>query len=272
MLGKDKVKIGIVGCGAIGGEVALFVKKNLRQHCQLSALADIDKLKAERLQQKLKSRIQICDIGTLVKKVDLVIETASQQAARFVLNEAITYRKDVVILSIGVLANDLALLSKAKKGGIKVYLPSGAICGVDGLGAFSLANIKTVSLTTSKPPKGLKGADYLKEKKINLDNLNKEKVIFRGSVKEATRYFPKNINVAATVLLSSCFKKVEVCIKADPKLKRNVHCIKVEAEEGNLEMRVQNAPSKANPKTSALAILSTQYLLKKLFSSFKIGS
>jgi len=91
-------------------------------------------------------------------------------------------------------------------------------------------------------------------------------------VSEAVKYFPKNINVAATLLLASSFKDVEVCIKADPRLKRNVHQILAEAKEAKVDIRVQNVPSESNPKTSALAILSTQYLLKKIFSSFKIGS
>ncbi|MCF7908696.1 MAG: DUF108 domain-containing protein [Candidatus Omnitrophica bacterium] len=272
MLNKKKVKIGIVGCGAIGEGVALFINKTLKHQAKLSALADMDELKAKKLSKKLRPNPQVCDIDNLIKKVDLIIEAASVDGARLVLSKALKYKKDVVILSVGALIKDFSLLQKIKRAKINIYLSSGAISGVDGLGALSLAKIKKVTLTTSKPPKGLIGADYLKDRNINLKKLKKEKVIFRGNVRQAIKHFPKNINVAATILISTAFKNVEVCIKADPKLKRNIHCIRVEAEEGNLDMSIQNAPSKINPKTSALAILSTQYLLKKLFSPFKIGS
>lgn len=272
MRSKKRVKIGIVGCGAIGEGVALFINKQLSNEVHLLALADLDKARAEKLSRKITPRPQICDIDRLIKKVDLVIETASAQAARSVLVAACNYKKDLMLLSVGALIHNFSLLRRAIKLGLNVYVPSGAISGVDGLGAFGLATIRKVSLTTSKPPKGLIGASYLKEKKINLNNLRKPKLVFKGSVKEAVKHFPKNINVAATIYLATAFKKVEVCIMADPKLKRNVHSIRVEAKEGNLDMRIENFPSKSNPKTSAMTIFSTQNLLKKLFSPFKIGS
>lgn len=96
--------------------------------------------------------------------------------------------------------------------------------------------------------------------------------VSKNATQEAIKYFPKNINVAVTVFLASAFKKVEVCIKADPALKRNVHSISVDAAEAKLNIRIENIPSTTNPKTSALAILSTQQLLNKIFSPLKIGS
>jgi aspartate dehydrogenase len=168
-------------------------------------------------------------------------------------------------------------VDKAQKRGIKIYVPSGAICAVDGVGALSLGNIRRISLVTSKPPKGFLGVEYLKKKSINVANLKKEKIIFKGGVREAIRYFPQNINVAATLLLAASSTKgarsdVEVCIKADPNVKANVHRIEIEAQETKVNIVIENIASKLNPKTSTLAILSTQYLLKKIFSAFKVGS
>lgn len=261
-----------MGCGAIGEGVALFIDKELQDKAILWAVCDQDTEKAEILVEKISMVPKICEIDTLIKNVDLVIEAASVAAARYILNKAIILKKDVVILSVGAFIEDSSILKKAKARGINIYVPSGAICGVDGLGALSLGEIKRISLTTSKPPKGLLGADYLKKKRINLVNLKKEKVIFKGGVKEAIKYFPQNINVAATLLLASSFKSVEVCIKADPKVQRNIHRIEIDTEEAKVSIAIENVPSKANPKTSTLAILSAQYLLKKIFSSFKIGS
>lgn len=272
MLKNKIVKIGIVGCGAIGGGVASYIDKKLKSSAVVSCLADRDIQAAKKLQKNLRSSPKIYDTISLIKKVDLVIETASGAAASFLLRKVIIYRKDLIILSVGALIDKASLLKEAVKRRINIYVSSGAISGVDGLGALSMGNIKKVSLTTSKPPQGLIGVDYLKKKRIDLTNLKKERVVFKGSVKEAIRHFPKNINVAAVVSLASAFKKVEVCIKADPKLKRNVHHIIVDSEEAKLSIKVENIPSKINPKTSALAILSTQQLLKKIFFPFKVGS
>ncbi|NQT28245.1 MAG: aspartate dehydrogenase [Candidatus Omnitrophica bacterium] len=272
MLKNKRVKIGIVGCGAIGSGVASYIDKKLILSAFVDALADKDIKAARDLQKKLRSAPKIYDTVALVKKVDLVIEAASGPAASFLLKKVIAYRKDLVIVSVGALIDKAFLLKEAAKRKINIYIPSGAILGIDGLGALSMGNIKKISLTTSKPPRGLIGADYLKKKRIDLTNLKKEKVVFTGSVKEAIKHFPKNINVAVAISLASAFKKVEVCIKADPRIKRNVHHIVVDSEEAKLSVRVENVPSKKNPKTSALAILSTQQLLKKIFSPFKIGS
>jgi len=272
MLKNKIVKIGIVGCGVIGSGVASYIDKKLTFAASVCGLADKDNKAARGLQKKLRSAPKIYDTVALVKKVDLVIETASSAAASFLLKKVVTYRKDLIILSVGALIDKASLLKKAAKEKINIYISSGAVSGIDGLGALSMGNIKKVSLTTSKPARGLIGADYLKKKKINLTNLKKERVVFRGSVKEAIKHFPKNINVAVAISLASAFKRVEVCIKADPKLKRNVHHIVVDSEEAKLSIKVENIPSKTNPKTSALAILSTQQLLKKIFFPLKIGS
>ena len=272
MLKNKIVKIGIVGCGAIGRGVASYIDKKLKPSAVVYALADKDIQAAKKLQKNLRSSPKIYDTISLIKKVDLVIETASGAAASFLLRKVITYRKDLIILSVGALIDKASLLKEAVKRRINIYVSSGAISGVDGLGALSMGNIKKVSLTTSKPPRGLIDVDYLKKKRIDLTNLKKERVVFKGSVKDAIRHFPKNINVAVAISLASAFKKVKVCIKADPKLKRNVHHIVVDSEEAKLSIKVENIPSKTNPKTSALAILSTQQLLKKIFFPFKIGS
>jgi len=266
------VRIGVVGCGAIGRGVSLFIDKKLKKFASVYALADKDVIAAKRLQSKLHSRAFIYDIDTLVKKVDLVIETASVEAAQKILKKILFYKKDTIILSVGALINNLDLLEKAKKKNIKIYIPSGAICGVDGIGALSMGVIKKIYLITSKPPRGLMGASYLQKKRINLSNLKKEKIIFTGGVKEAIKYFPKNINVAATLLLASSSANIRVCIKADPRIKSNIHRIILKSKEANLNINIENIPSKTNPKTSALTVLSTQYLLKSIFSPFKIGS
>jgi len=267
-----KIKIGIVGCGAIGIGLAQFIDKELGSKAALEAVCDIDKNKALALCSGVSAKPKVMELERLVKSVDFVIESATGTIAGQVLDRAIYYRKAVMILSVGALIRDRVLVERAKRSGVNVYIPSGAICGVDGLSALSLGNIKNIFLTTSKPPKGFLEVEYLKRKKINLDKLDTAKVVFKGGVKEAIEYFPKNINVAATLMLASDFRNVNVCIKVDPALKRNVHCIEIVAQEARIKIEIDNVASKLNPKTSMLTVLSAQALLKKIFSSFKIGN
>ncbi len=272
MFKNKRIKIGIVGCGAIGRGVAFFIDKKLKKNALVSALADINLDVARDLAKKISSKPEICDSQELIKKSDLIIETASVEAAKFILKKALIDKKDVLILSIGALIEDLSIIDKLQKQGNNVYIPSGAICGVDALGALAMGNIKKITLTTSKPPKGLIGADYLVKRKIRLGNLKKEKIVFEGTVAQAVKHFPKNINVAATLLVASRCNDIKVCIKADPNIKRNIHNIAIASDEANINLNIENMPSKNNPKTSAMTVLSVQYLLNKLFSPFKVGS
>jgi aspartate dehydrogenase len=267
-----KVKIGIVGCGAIGQGLAEFICKELKGSCSLEAVCDVDQEKIIALKQAGNCQPKTMAMEALVKKVDFVIEAATGTVATQVLRLAIAYRKEVMILSVGALINNFSLVEKAKRLGVVVHVPSGAICGVDGLSALSLGHIKNIYLTTSKPPRGFLGVAYLKEKNINLDTLKKARVVFQGRVKQAIEHFPKNINVAATLMLASHFKDVDVCIKVDPMLKRNTHCIEVVAQEARIKIEIDNVAAKLNPKTSMLTVLSSQAMLKKIFSSFKVGN
>jgi len=265
-------RIAIVGCGTIGGSAAEFIDKKLKNKAVVCGLFDVDSKKSVNLAKKLKCRPKVYCLDDLIKKSDLVIEAASVSVVGLVLKTALAYKKDVVLMSSGGLIANFSLIKKFARNNLQIYLPSGAICGLDGLGAFSMGKIKEISLVTSKPPASLKGADIIKQKKIDLENLRDAKTLFSGSVAEAIKYFPKNINVAATLLFVSGFKKIKVSLKVDPSLQNNVHKVTLLAEEGKLSLEVENQPSKNNPKTSVLAILSLEYFLKKMFSSFKAGS
>ncbi|MDD5070333.1 MAG: DUF108 domain-containing protein [Candidatus Omnitrophica bacterium] len=278
---KKILKIGVVGCGAIGTGVSEFIESCLEGKAVLTALADKNPDKARLLKSQLKLRAPIVDIDGIVEASDLIIEAASQAAACEVLEKAIEKGKDVVILSVGALIKNIRFIPLAEKKGVTIYVPSGAICGIDGISSLSINDQPKITITTSKPIQGLIGAEYFKRKGIDVSAIKEPTIVFKGGVNEAIENFPKNINVAATLLLATTIdfsssdlknkSNIEVCIKADPGLKRNVHSITVEAENARLSIVVENVPSRQNPKTSALTILSIQNLLKRMFSSLKVG-
>jgi aspartate dehydrogenase len=125
--------------------------------------------------------------------------------------------------------------------------------------------IKSVTLITRKPLKGLAGSPYLKEKNIDIEKIDKETLIYSGTAKDAIRYFPQNINVAVT--LSICgigADRTSVKIFTSPEYTKNTHEIEVEGEFGRLWTKTENVPSRANPKTSGLAIFSAIAKLKEM--------
>ncbi|UCD54804.1 MAG: aspartate dehydrogenase [Candidatus Omnitrophota bacterium] len=268
-----KLKVGIIGCGTIGNEIAASCMGLLKDKVELKALYDIDRKKAEGLSRLIKRDITVDSMDMLFDKADLIVESASAGISRKVVEKAVEKSKDVMIMSIGGLIQSEGLLKEAGKKNIRVYFPSGAVCGIDGLKAARLSGIESVTLTTRKPPGGLEGAPYLKEKNINVHSIKGEKVLFRGNPLEAVKGFPKNINVASVLSLAGIgAKKTKVRIITSPGYTKNVHEIEITGDFGSIRTRTENVPSRKNPKTSALAILSAIATLKGIVESIKIGT
>lgn len=257
-----KLKIGIVGGGAIGSALAEFCSKELAGAVELAGVYDLD-----------KTRSNFGSLKDLINSSDLVVEAASAKAAPGVMREAVKAGKDIMIMSTGGIVNETGLLESAGKAGCKVYFPSGAICGLDGVKAVSLNRVRSVTLTTKKPPKGLEGAPYLKEKGIDLSSLKGDKVVFEGTALEAVKAFPKNINVSAALSLAGIgAERTRVRIVCSPGAKANIHEIEVDGESAKLFMRTENIPSPGNPKTSYLAVSSAMAAIKGIIDSVRVGT
>lgn len=258
-------KIGIIGCGTIGTGIAEFIQADLKDEARIVALCDIDPKKADALSGKLKPTPVISSIDVLIEKSDLAIEAAGMSVSLEVMEKVVLQKKDALIMSTGGLLKNPGLLKKAKKAGCNIYIPSGAVCGLDGLRAASIGKIEKVTLTTRKPLRGLKGAPYLIKNRIDIDGIKKETVIYSGTASDAVKHFPKNINVAATLSLSGIGPdRTMVKIITSPEYTKNTHELEVEGEFGRLFTRTENVPSKNNPKTSQLAIFSALAKLKEV--------
>jgi len=270
---KKKCKIGLVGCGTIGSILAEACKKDLQSNVELIALYDIDKNKAVALADRLELDIVATSLDKLIERSDLVVEAASAKISSEVVEKAISSGKDVMVMSVGGLVGKPHLFDKANKKGSRIYLPSGAICGLDGVKAAKIGHIDSVVITTRKPPLGLKDAPYIKEKGIDLKAINKETLIFKGTAAEAVRAFPQNINVSAVLSFAGVGEKeTMVNIVTSPEYKRNTHEIELVGDFGRIYTKCENVPSKENPKTSALAALSAIATLKGIFETVRIGT
>ena len=176
-------------------------------------------------------------------------------------------------MSVGKVLNSPGVFKLAKKNQTVILIPSGAISGLDVIKSVGAKNISNITLTTRKPPSGLSQSNYLTKKGINIHALKGEAVIFDGSVDQAVRLFPRNINVAATIALASGIKdKIRIRIITSPKFKVNSHEIEVFGKFGHLTTRTDNVVCPDNPKTSYLAALSAVETLKQFFNPIKIGT
>lgn len=269
-----KKNISIIGCGAIGSELALSVDRMMMENVTISSLLDIKLENAENLKSKLTNNNPIIFNNFTdyinsdsIKDVDLVVETASQNALIDYLNSIILLKKDVLVMSVGGFANPdffSQVLKNVEKNDINLYLPSGAIAGIDAIKSVR-NSISYVTLTTTKNPNSLKDSPFFKKTNLTIGSIKKRTLIFEGSAIEAVQNFPANVNVAALLGLAGIgIEKTKVNVIADPSLRINKHEIKVIGKFGELIIRVKNIPSPTNPKTSYLAILSVIESLRSI--------
>lgn len=269
------LKIGIVGCGAIGSSLAKTIVSDFSRQAQLSSLYDIDLEKAHKLASHLNNqKLAVFNLDNLIHKVDLVVEATRAEAAFEIARKTLIACRDIMIMSVGGIIEhyrELEILAREK--GARIFIPSGALCGIDGLKAAARSKITKVTLTTKKPPQAFLGVPYVLKHKINLTNLSKDTVIFEGSAQVATKAFPQNINVAATLSIAGLGpQKTLVRIVASPSITRNIHEIEIESEAGRIIARTENITHPDNPKTSYLAVLSAAATLKQILEPVKIGT
>lgn len=274
MTPEKKLKIGIVGCGAIGSSLAKAIVSDFSKKAELASLYDIDIEKAYNLSGKFDKKLAALNLEDLINKVDLVIEATSADTAFDIAEKAISHSRDIMIMSVGGIIEhyqELKALAEEKK--TRVFIPSGAICGIDGLKAAGCGKINKVILTTKKPPKAFLGAPYIVKKKIRLDNIDKDTLLFEGNAAQAIRAFPQNINVAATLSLAGIGPEgTLVRIVASPNIDRNVHEVEVDSDAGKIIAVSENVIHPDNPKTSYLAVLSAIAALKQILEPVKIGT
>jgi aspartate dehydrogenase len=270
------LNISLVGCGTIGTEIAQAINNNFSEQSRLIAICDKNHEQAEKLSSALKQKPQIISTGKideLISRSQLVIEAASGSVVAKLVRNCLAADVDVMAISIGGFIGHPELFELAEKSKARLFLPSGALCGLDAVKAAGISEIKEASLITRKPPKGLKGAPYLDNKGIDVANLSGERVVFEGSAREAIEAFPKNINVSALLSIAGLgADKTKVKIITSPEFKTNSHQMIIEGDFGKIESLSENKPSPSNPKTSYLAVLSCIACLKQILSHVKLGT
>jgi len=255
------MRVGILGCGAIGSAIAAAIKKG-KINAQLVAVYDENPAAAKMLARKNKTRIAK-NIAELARTVDVVVEAASQKAvAQY--GTTILRRADLMVMSVVALLNERLrkrLEMTARRNGSRIYLPSGAVCGLDGVKAAAMGRISEATLTSTKPPAGF---DI---------KTSRRRILYEGPATRAVRLFPKNINVAAALALAGIgATRTRVRIIADPKATRNTHEIRVKGGFGELVAITKNNPFPQNPRTSYIAALSAIRTLKNLTEVMMLGT
>ena len=251
-------KVGIAGVGAIGSAVVRALE------------AGIDGFKLECISDP-KSEDSV-DFNELVERSDLIIECLPAHIVPQLANQVFASNKDIIFISSAALLVYPEIIEQLEQSQSRAYLPSGALCGLDGVLAMKEMGIKSAKIATTKPPMGFACAPFIVANNIDLTQIKEKTMIFKGNALEASKGFPANINVAATLSLAGVGAvDTRVEIWADPEASGNTHEITVNSEYSTMTSKIENMPDPANPKSSVLAAQSIVAALRNMSNALVIS-
>ncbi|MGH8669920.1 MAG: aspartate dehydrogenase [Burkholderiales bacterium] len=246
-------RFALLGYGAIAEEML----RCLEEAGELDALAGVLVRRAHPAEARfalVRSIDALLDLGA-----DMVVECAGHDAMRQYGPVVLAHGTDLLCASVGVLADPgfEALLGEPAA---RLWIPSGAVAGIDGLLAARSAGLRRVTYTSVKPPPAWKGTPG--ESRIGPGRT----VFFEGSARQAALQFPQNANVGATVALAGLgLDRTTVRLVSDPDARGPLGIIEAQGDFGSLRFEILAYASARNPKTSLLTAHSLLLALREGF-------
>lgn len=251
------IRVGLLGAGGINSHVADCVLAGGLPGIQIVAVAgssassETATALAEKLGACAVGPEQLANVGC-----NWVVEAAGGAALRAHMPALWLAGVNTVVMSVGAMIDDdvRAEYDAALARGVQVKLPSGGIAGLDGVRALAAGGgLRSVRITTTKSPRGLRGAPHLERNNIVLPD-DEVVTAFEGSAREAVAGFPANVNVAIALSLAGLGPdRTQVKVISDPSTKLTKQLIEAEGDAASLEIRIATRPSPSNPRTSYLA-------------------
>jgi aspartate dehydrogenase len=257
---SEGLRVGFVGYGTAARQVEAGMRDGRAGAAQLAAV-----LVRRSLADPPDAFVTLDRDEFLAQPLDLVIELAGQDAVRQHGEAVLLAGRDLMVISIGVLADDdlrTRLEAAASKGRSRMLLPSGAIGALDAIASAAIGGLDEVTITTRKPPDALATGTARDDKLA--DATAEPVLLYEGAARDAVRMFPANVNVAAALSLAGVgFDRTFIRIYADPAVTRNTHEVHAKGWFGELRFTIMNIPTE-NPKTGRITALSVLKAIRNL--------
>ncbi|BDZ40133.1 aspartate dehydrogenase domain-containing protein [Microbacterium suwonense] len=188
--------------------------------------------------------------------VDVIVEASTQQAVQERVPALLDSGVDVILLSVGALADAglrSALLRRMPGRGLLIPC-TGAIGGLDQVRALRAAGpLTAVSLESRKLPATLIQQWMPSDLQATLRAGDAEIVLADGPAGEVAQRFPASANVAAALALAADAWDIATArVVADPDAAATRHEIRAAGALGEVRAIVTNAPSPERPRSSAV--------------------
>ncbi|HTK00055.1 MAG TPA: aspartate dehydrogenase [Bordetella sp.] len=256
------LKIGLIGCGAIGKQVLRLLAHEAGdvEVCGILVRPD-GKTAAQPPDLGVPLYTDLDDL--LRARPTMVVECAGHGAVDAYGERVLSMNCDLTLVSVGALANAdryARLQAAAVASGRHIFIPAGAVGGLDVLQAAKAAGLDAVHYRSRKPPVAWRGSPA--ERAVDLNSLSEAVTFYRGNARQAAADFPKNANVAATIALSTLgMDDTRVELIADPNADGNYHEIEAAGAAGTIHIRIKALTSPHNPSTSLITAYSVVHAI-----------
>jgi len=232
---NKKSQIGLIGFGYIGSYVYDQIINHPELGLEIAFVYDTDQDKIAPLPLAIKLR----DLSDYAKThPDLVVEMAHPSVTAS-WGEKILSKTDYMPLSVTAFADQALydrLISTAQKNGTCIYIPHGALVGLDSV--FECRDSwEEIRVTMKKNPKNL---DFSCTSGIKPGDIKEPTVLYDGPTRGICHMFPRNVNAHAALAIGGIgFDKTRSILIADPRL--DVSIIEIEAHGEGVDMKIQRS-------------------------------
>src|SRR5438128_11273567 len=154
------MNVGIVGLGAIGRKVAQAIDDGI-PGVALSAATARDREKADAFLRTLASKPPFLSLDELIATSDIVVEASTQAHLQEIAPKTLGAGKHLVVLSCGGLLGRTDWVQLAEKNRCRIFVPSAAIAGLDGVKGACVGTITSITMDSRKPPRSLARAPWI---------------------------------------------------------------------------------------------------------------
>lgn len=255
----ERTRVALVGLGAVGRSVALRLRDGVLPDAELMGVV------AQKGLVDAPGVVRLT-LEEAVASSQVIVECAGQAFVQQHAVDLLEQGRDLVLCSVGALADARLRTAVAAAGPGRVVRPTGAIGGLDLLAsAGRFEGFDSVQLTTTKLPGSLVQDWMDEETRTRILSASAPLEVFHGSVADACTRFPSSINVSAAIALAvDDFDLVDVRIVADPVAPFTQHRVEARGACGSYTFTFDNLPSVDNPRTSAVVASSVLQAIESL--------
>ena len=266
---EGALRVGVIGYGAIGRPLVQAVVDGAAGPVRVVAV--LVRNAAGRVPPAADVLVTADRAAFLAVPSDVVVEAGGHAAVQQHGEAVLASGRDLLVVSVGVFTDEPLserLRAAARAARRQILVPSGAIAGLDWIGAAALGGLDSVTITTRKPPAAWIGTVGEEQARVATEPV----LLYEGPARDGVARFPQNVNIAAALALAGVgLDATTMRVYADPTVTHNTHEVEARGAAGALQFVLQNVPSDENPKTGRVVALSVLKTLQQRVAPLVVG-